>query len=119
MSFNSIHMAKENHIDGIRIMVIVASYVDAFAGCTWDNIAERLSGIQSYGNTKYVDGVIVAYLFKNYFNVTRAARDIGYAINHMGDCPSLITRIKRLNIKNIYKVYVGLMVNGLLESKHI
>lgn len=119
MSFNSIHMAEDNHVDGVRITVTVASYVEAFSGVTWGTIADRFSGEQSYGNTKYTDPVIVAWMFKFLFNTTQAGREIGYVAGSDGRSAAFLYRLRRLNIKNMYKIYIGLVVNGLLPMDHL
>lgn len=119
MSFNSTHMAKDNHVDGIRVMVIVASYIEAFKNITWDNMAERFIGTQSYGNTKFTDAELTAHWFKSHFNLLKTTKSIGYSNTCGCATRAVCQRLSRLNTINIYKVYVGLLINGLLDYDHI
>jgi len=121
MSFKSDHMSKKNHIDGVRVTVIVKSYSEAFEGVTWDTMSERFSGNQLYGHTKFSDAEIVANLFRYNFGLTSTAKAIGYSQCGSGayTAAALPQRLSKLNIKNIFMVLVGLRTHGLLEHNHM
>ena len=104
-------------VDGVRVTVKVASYEKAFEGVTWETIAERFEGTQSYGNTKFVDAHIMSILLKNKLVVRRSGVEIGY--NHGSCWMHMVRRLKRINVKNVLKIFDGLVYNGLLTKDHM
>jgi hypothetical protein len=125
MSWKSNHMKKENMVEGIRTIVMVSTYEEAFKGVTWENIKDRFPGNQAYGATKFSDIEILAYWFKSNFSSSKAAKDVGYTvyytdrIRHSTGAQPLYFRLARVNVKSFLNFLCGMISNNLLPEDYM
>ena len=116
MSYHSQHM---NHpVTGIRSNVVVLSYDEMFKGITWENIKEKLVSPQEYGNSKFSDDYIIAYFFKNHFNLYLTSNEVGYK-NVNNSTSNVVRRLERINTDSILNVARALIRNSLIDLSHI
>jgi len=127
MGFHTCQMAPQNKVDGVRGKNNqVVAYNAAYIGLTWNNFKDiyydgQEWDMQLMGNSKFVDAHIWAAFLKCFFNRTRAAMLVGFAVgdNDQGVTTGIDKRLKRINTKSFLKLSEAVIVAGLVDAETI
>lgn len=94
-----------------------------FKDVTWDNIHKHFGGFQEYGNTLFVDALIIAFYFKCKFNLKQTAIKIGYKGSLTN--PKIVSstnfsdRLRRINTKSVIEIARELLRTKLITKQTI
>lgn len=118
------HSQQMNHlVNGARIDT-PSKCKGLFEGITWNNIHKKWVTYQEYGNTIFIDALIIAFYFKCKFNMHKTSTEIGYIGpirlkngNYGGG--ALGFRLERINTKSIINIARELLRAKLIDKQTI